>query len=103
MGLPFCFQHRVKELNIKVAPSTIPNAGKGLFADNGTHDNAIVFEKNDKITTYYGDIVNRNTIIDRYGTSTAPYGLEITKNKYTDGAMKRGLGTLIKVLILVFL
>lgn len=92
MGLPFCFQHRG---NLKVDTSTIPNAGKGLFANNGSKDDAVVFEKNDIITPYYGELVAPAVILDRYGDYTAPYGLEITQDRYTDGALRRGLGSLI--------
>ena len=95
IGVPYCFQHRGKELEIKVKQSTIHNAGNGLFAFDGKNDNAVVFHKNDKITPYKGQLVNGAKIEERYGSKTAPYGLHINRDKYTDGATQRGLGTLL--------
>ena len=93
IGSPFCFQHRK---NIRVGPSTLPNAGTGLFADNGTQNNAVVFDKNDQITDYHGENVSRAVISNRYGNrATAPYGIELNRDQAMDGALKRGLGTLI--------
>lgn len=92
LGLPFCFQHRSK---IKVATSTIPHAGLGLFAHNGTDNDAVVFQKKDEIAPYYGELVTPAIREERYGTMTAPYGLELTRQEAMDGALKRGLGTLV--------
>ena len=91
LGLPHCFQHRTK---VRIKPSTIPNAGQGLFAYD-PHGPNIVFHKNDKITPYYGQLRNEQKIIQRYGRKTAPYGLQLSHNRYTDGATQRGLGTLL--------
>jgi len=92
IGLPYCFQHRKR---LKVGTSTIPNSGLGLFADNGSNNNDIVFQNKDEIIPYYGQQVTRNDIINRYGTSTAPYGIQVTNANFQDGALKRGLGTLV--------
>ena len=95
IGLDCCFQHREKKYHVKVQPSTIPNAGSGLFATDQTNDNAVVFHKGDKIVPYKGELVNGETIEERYGDKTAPYGLHLNRDRFTDGALSRGLGTLI--------
>lgn len=95
IGLPYCFQHRVRTLKVRVAPSTVPNAGTGLFAYNGTNDNEFVFEKNETVAPYYGENVNHDTLTARYGDdATAPYGIEMSRTQYMDAALSRGLGSL---------
>jgi hypothetical protein len=45
MATPYCFSHLPEYLHLKVKPSTIPNAGKGLFAFDKTkneNENEIV-------------------------------------------------------------
>jgi hypothetical protein len=96
-GQPLCFIHRKKEYHVALKPSTIPNAGKGLFADNGTNDNSVVFRAGRKICPYYGETLTPNQIDNRYGVNkTVPYAVEI-KNDGTslDGAIKRGIGSMI--------
>ena len=96
-GLPLCFIHRKKEYKVSVKPSTIPNAGKGLFADDGSNDNKIVFREGRKIVPYYGETLNKQQMDNRYGlTKTAPYAIQLREDETSlDGAIKRGIGTLI--------
>jgi hypothetical protein len=96
IGLPKCWMHLLRDHSLRVKPSNINGAGMGLFAmKRGAAANAVVFKKDDKIIDYYGDLVDRQTLDDRYGTHTAPYGIQIgTGNRYEDAACRRGVGAL---------
>ena len=96
-GLPMCWIHRKKEYKVSVKPSTIPEAGKGLFADNGTNNNAVVFKEGNKICPYAGETLTQNQIDNRYGlTKTAPYAILLkTDGTSLDGAIQRGIGCLL--------
>ena len=96
IGMPCCRSHLQTEYNVAVRPSQIPNAGKGLYAYNGEpYNNEIVFRTGQKICPYYGEIINLQTLEDRYGIYTAPYGIQVDNNTYEDGARMRGVGSLI--------
>ncbi len=94
VGVPYCYSHLQKAMHLKIAMSTIPHAGKGLFAWNPKAKNGIVFKKNDIIATYAGEIVNGAELARRYDYNvyevTAPYaiGSRDPKRKY-DAACKR--------------
>ena len=45
IGTEYCFQHRIQAKKVDIETSNIPNSGNGLFADNGTNNNEIVFKK----------------------------------------------------------
>lgn len=94
IGVPKCWMHLLRDHSLRIKPSTIPGAGKGLFAmKRGAAANAVVFKKDAKIIDYYGDLVNRQTLDARYGDHTAPYGIQIgTGNRYEDAACRRGVG-----------
>ena len=83
IGKPECSLHR-KDLQIK--KSTIPNAGKGLFAKRD-------FKKNEVIGKYTGERVTAKQLQDRCGYSTAPYGLQVG-NRIFDSACDRGIMSL---------
>ena len=96
IGLPYCFQHTASIYNLKVKQSTIPNAGLGLFAlDKTKNDNDIVFKNNEIICPYHGEVINKDELIKRYNVYTAPYGIQVKNNMYEDGALQRGIGSLI--------
>ena len=107
MGLPYCHSHVTKLLKVKVMPSTIPNAGKGLFAfQSGVKQTdpdypPVVFTANDIICPYAGEVVNENVLNQRYGPHTAHYaaklfvprrGLRANQKLYEDAALHRGIG-----------
>ena len=96
-GLPMCWIHRKKEYKVSVKPSTIPNAGNGIYADNGTKNDAIVFKEGNKICPYAGEFLTQDQIDTRYGTThTVPYGINIRRDGTSlDGAIHRGIGCLI--------
>src|SRR3990172_4537007 len=86
--LPTCFQHSKSIFGVIVKESTIPNAGKGLFA-------AKEFEPNDLIVDYGGEVLTKREIDKRYGSNendVAPYVYDATKNKFVDSCCKRSLG-----------
>ena len=67
IGLPYCFSHLASLKHLKIKPSTIPNAGKGLFAiDNTKRPNAVIFNQNAVICEYNGEIIDKNELIHRY-------------------------------------
>ena len=95
IGLPYCFSHLASLKHLKIKPSTIPNAGKGLFAiDNTKRPNAVIFNQNAVICEYNGEIIDRNELIHRYHYHTAPYAIRINRNRFEDGAIMRGVAGL---------
>ena len=103
IGVPYCFQHLQSVLHLKIKPSNIPNAGKGLFAlDKRLGTNAVVFRHNprnqylsDEICNYSGEITSLDTLETRYGDPTAPYAIQIIENqRFEDGAVKRGIDSI---------
>ena len=96
IGQKLCHIHRLIKLHLKVKPSLIRNAGMGLFAwDPSKEPNEIIFRKGDKICNYNGEILTEDQLNERYGETTAPYAIELHKKKYSDGAIVRGIGTLL--------
>ena len=93
--------------HVQVRPSSIAGGGKGLFAyDKTKAPDAVVFKgkkkhrfsvsAGDLICPYNGEILSREQMDDRYGTThTAPYGIQIRNNRYEDSALHRGVGSLI--------
>ena len=93
IGQKTCHLHRV---NKKVQQSTVPAAGKGLFAyRKNAPANAIIFKNKDHITDYNGEVINTAELLRRYGDYTGEYAIQIDRNTYEDGARTRGLGTLV--------
>jgi hypothetical protein len=69
-----CFQHLKSELGLRVAPSTIPGAGDGLFTTRPR-------KRGDKIVEYRGELLDGPEVDERYGVdATAPYALELSAN-----------------------
>ena len=95
IGTRWCFQHLVSVKHLHVHDSTIHGAGKGLFAKDPKQDpDAILFNKGDKIIAYDGELINDATLKERYGAFTAPYGIQISQDRFEDGALHRGIGSL---------
>ena len=92
IGLNYCHIHTKQELKLQIRKSNIPDAGKGLFAYGNQND--VIFEKNQKITEYNGEIIDEETLLTRYDENTAPYAIKLYKNKYEDGAAVRGIGSI---------
>ena len=104
LGLPKCYHHLAKDHNLRIATSTIPNSGKGLYASKTVKIKEevirsaehLLFKKGEKIIEYVGDEINEQENARRYGTEkTAPYSLEVQNDKIIDGACKRGTASFI--------
>lgn len=97
IGLNVCSIHLPYQYKVKIATSLIPNSGKGLFAFdvNAPSEDAVVFQANDTICPYNGQMIDKTTLVNRYGQYTAPYGLQTKKDTYEDAAIYRGVGSLI--------
>ena len=101
LGIPFCAQHLAMELHLKIKKSTIPQSGKGLFAYNPrSGPNSIIFrgheDAGDLICMYDGEIINRAELNRRYKRFTGPYAIQISNNRYEDGAKIRGVGSYVQ-------
>ena len=98
IGCPYCFQHLKSDRHLRIKPSTIHNAGKGLFAeDNSRGPNDIIFRNRSNIIEYIGENINERELNRRYQIHTAPYALQVgaNPNRYIDAATVRGVGSLI--------
>jgi hypothetical protein len=63
--------------HLRIKPSTIHNAGKGLFAEDSTQaPNAIIFRRDDDIIEYIGESIDRAELNRRYH-HTASYALQV--------------------------
>lgn len=94
IGVPYCHVHLYYQKHLKIKPSAIPGAGKGLFAAKPGGGNDIVFRTGDLIIEYGGEAIDTATLDHRYGDYTAPYGLKRQSNQYEDAACRRGVGSL---------
>jgi SET domain-containing protein len=66
-----------------------------LFADAPKEpDNAVIFEKGEKIIGYYGEQINLAELNHRYDQYTGPYAFGLTQQLFEDGALRRGVGSL---------
>lgn len=98
IGTPICFTHLKSKMFLEIANSTIPNAGKGLFARKpSAPNNAVVFEKGDFIANYDGQVISQEELLRRYNQNTAPYAVSLTKKSglVEDAALSRGVGSLL--------
>ena len=57
--------------------------------------NDIIFRTGTKIIACDGELVDSDTLEERYGDKTAPYGIHIIRDRFEDGALHRGVGTLV--------
>ena len=95
IGTPYCWQHLLKK-HLRIKTSTLPGAGKGLFAFDPTKTGQSgVFNEGDEIIQYDGEIVTTPAVTQKYGNdnATAPYVIadtEVTE----DGACRRGTGAM---------
>jgi len=109
IGTPYCKAHLMTVLKLSIRDSDIPNAGKGLFANQkGAAPGHIVFHAGDTITPYEGKRMSKIELNNLYGPDrlvTAPYAIErnyseehrgsIRPRSYVlDGATERGIANL---------
>jgi hypothetical protein len=99
MGLPFCYAHTPTELNVMIKPSTRNGRdGKGVFAHNPRINAGRVFEAGEQVLTLKGQLRSTEQMIRRYGDieeSNQPYGIQISAQRWIDGACLRGIGMMI--------
>ena len=96
IGLPMCWTHTREVYHVRIKPSLIHGAGKGLFVDKpNTELGEVVFKKDDHIVPYSGELIDSDELESRYGDYTAPYAVEMNKSMYDDASVKRGIGSLI--------
>lgn len=98
IGTDYCWIHNKTKRSLQIKPSTIENAGKGLFAvkpnKNWPADQPL-FKKGQNIVKYEGESLTNNQLQARYGDLTAPYGLKIRGNANTiDAGCKRSIASL---------
>lgn len=100
IGSPYCYTHLAYKHHLTIKESTVANAGKGLFAVDpmSSDNNDIIYKKGETIVKYFGEIINLNELIERYADKTGPYVVQMSQNKYMDGAKKRGIGSLANTL-----
>lgn len=90
LGLPFCTAHNSLQYGVRIKPSTIAKAGKGLFA---TRD----ISKDAWICPYVGELLDMRCVNKRYpGRMTAPYTelLPGPEGLAVDAACTRGIASL---------
>mgnify|MGYP002406883613 FL=1 len=96
IGTPYCYSHLLHIKHLKIKQSTIPNAGKGVFAiDPKKGVNEVVFKKGENIAPYMGELLTNEELENRYDNLTAPFGLNVSKTQNRDAACDRGIGSLI--------
>lgn len=74
----YCWIHTRKRYMLRVKPSTIPNAGKGLFA--ATAD----FTAGQNIVPYTGDVLTRAQLHARYPNNDGQYVLQAAGDRFID-------------------
>jgi hypothetical protein len=80
-ALPYCAQH-LKAMGLEIRPSTIADAGLGLFT-------LIDRKRFEDVCVYDGEHITVEELQQRYGDDTAPYALEINPGLVYDAACKR--------------
>jgi len=88
------------KMHLKIQPSRLPNAGKGLFAiDKKLGRNMIVFRENQRIIAYGGEAIDGEMLNDRYGNKTGPYAMALSEEdddaRYLDTACFRTIASTI--------
>ena len=99
IGLSKCWIHLLSDNHLRIKPSTIANAGSGVFTRKRIDHPTRVFKINDKICEYEGKVITQHNLTQRYQNKTPPYGILLHKEHgeqlYEDGAEYRGIGSLI--------
>lgn len=96
IGTPYCRAHLLYQHFLVIKTSTIPNAGLGVFVKNiHKGNNEVVFKTGDRICAYDGEVITQEVADHRYGNNTAVYGVSLHNHMVEDGALRRGIGSLI--------
>jgi hypothetical protein len=95
IGYEYCPAHLASEKHLKIATSTLDNAGNGLFAyDKTKGDDDVVFQKDDVIMEYHGRVKSDEEIEEQYQHHTAPYTVRAKQDMNIDAAGQRGVASL---------
>jgi SET domain-containing protein len=96
--------HLLSQKRLRIRPSTIAGAGKGLFAfDRTAAPDAVLWKRLHPIIEYDGELINDGLLHQRYGDYTAPYAIRNVRDedlqdpfarRVEDGACRRGVGAL---------
>src|SRR4029078_8214282 len=79
LHLPYCYFHIRTELQLEIKPSTLPNAGLGLFT-------LIARREGDDLGPYMAELLSKSDLDKRYSRHQAPYALQITADWFLDAA-----------------
>ena len=93
IGLFYCWVHLRSEMKLRIKDAGV--LGKGLFADNGTSNNDVVFRSRDIVIEYDGEPLDEAQRHERYGNHTAPYGVGYDANTFYDCGISRCAGGLV--------
>ena len=100
VGKPFCWSHARSQMNLAIKKSSMPNAGKGLFAIRTRKAGltpqqraAPVFKTGQTIARYTGQNKTVEQLQQDFGEYTAPYAFKIGDN-IVDAACDRGIAAL---------
>lgn len=95
----YCFQHLPLEKHIRIGPSTISNAGLGVFAWwIGPCRTQPVFVPGAEICYYGGEAINQTELDQRYTQDAAALGEYVIKCRhhwYIDAARYRSAGAMV--------
>jgi hypothetical protein len=89
IGLGYCKDHIKSAMHLTIKQSSIPGAGKGVFVWGQA------FQAGQVITPYDGEVITTTELTRRYGVYTAPYSCRLGDTHNEDGALHRGIGTII--------
>lgn len=96
-GLFLCYQHTQSLLGLRIDRSGVIFGGKymnGLFAcDASVERGEVVFRRGAEVCPYYGEILNKTQLSERYHDVTAPYALQVGRNKFIDSACFQSIGS----------
>jgi hypothetical protein len=96
IGTPYCWSHLLSNHHLRLLPSTVPNAGKGVFVLNKQKPlGDIIIRNDDVVCPYGGELIDEATLNHRYGDKTAPYAIWLSQSRYRDAACARGIGSMI--------
>jgi len=96
IGTPYCWSHLLSNHHLRLLPSTLPDAGKGVFVLNKQRPlGEIIIRNGDVVCPYGGELIDETTLNHRYGDKTAPYAIQLSHHRYRDAACARGIGSMI--------
>ena len=88
ISLPYCWMHLRSIMHLRIKPSSIPDAGLGLWADWAGAPNGVVYKKGDNLGYYEGEHMSQEQLAERYDNG-APYAMHVNANEAIDGALER--------------